>query len=302
LSPIDEDQEMVNLRQIEIFHAVYQAGSVSVAARTLGIAQPTVSKVLKHAQDQMGLDLFRIVRGRLVPTEEAHLLFEEAAEVQARVELFNNATRNLRSGCDGHVRLTVLHSLGLKAVPTAIASFSKRNPDVSFDIKTVHNREIVPALYDRSCDIAVTFDPASRPRLNQIKLGSGELVLLYRRDDILDPPDRLSISMLGNRSLIQLANSVTVGSILSRCHLSGPDVPSQIVVQTHFVAGALVREGAGVAVVDEFTAKAMLTPELDYRPLADITSFDVYGIYREDCPPSRVATAFMGALREALAA
>jgi DNA-binding transcriptional LysR family regulator len=292
---------MVNLRQIEIFHAVYQAGSVSVAARTLGVAQPTVSKALKHAQDQMGLNLFRMVRGRLVPTEEAHLLFEEAAEVQASVESFCNASRNLRRGSDGHVRLIVLHSLGLKAVPTAIASFSKRNPGVSFDIKTVHNKEIVPSLYERGCDIAITFDPPTRPRLNQTKLGSGEMVLLYRRGDIVDTAERLSISMLGSRPLIRLENAGVVGSILDGYLLSGPDLPSQIVVQTHFVAGALVQQGAGVAIVDQFTAKAMLTPELDYRPLEAPTSFDVYGIYREDCPPSRVATAFMGAMREALA-
>ncbi|MGC1301113.1 MAG: LysR family transcriptional regulator [Caulobacteraceae bacterium] len=293
---------MVNLRQIEIFHAVYQAGSVSVAARALGITQPTVSKVLKHAQDQMGFDLFRVVRGRLVPTEEAHLLSDEAAAIQARVESFNNATRNLRRGKAGHLRLAVLHSLGLKAVPTAIANFTRSNPGVSFDIKTVHSEEIVPSLYERSCDVAIAFDRPSQPRLNQTKLGSGELVVLYRRDDIVEAPARLSLAMLGHRCLIRLVNGGTVGALCEARQLPGPDLPSQIMVQTYFVAGALVREGAGVAIIDEFTAKAVLSPELDYRPLAGAAPFDVYEIHREDHPPSRVATAFMSAVREALAA
>jgi DNA-binding transcriptional LysR family regulator len=292
---------MINLRQIEIFHAVYQAGSVSVAARTLGIAQPTVSKVLKHAQDQMGLSLFHMVRGRLVPTEEAHLLFEEAAEVQARVESFHNATRNLRRGSDGHVRLVVLHSLGLKAVPTAIASFNKRNPDVSFDIMTVHHKEVVPALCERSCDIAITFDPVSRPRLQQVKLGSGELVVLYRRGDLVDVPERISISSIKDRSLIRLQNAGVVGSMLDHCRLPDPGFSSQIVVQTYFVAGALVREGAGVAIVDHFTARAMLTPDLDYRPLEGADPFDVYAIHREDSPPSCAAASFLKAMRDVLA-
>ena len=40
---------MISLRHIEVFHAVYQTGSLSGAARLLGVSQPSVGKVLRHA-------------------------------------------------------------------------------------------------------------------------------------------------------------------------------------------------------------------------------------------------------------
>ena len=40
----------MNLRHIEIFHAVYVSGSISAAARALGVSQPSVSKTLRHAE------------------------------------------------------------------------------------------------------------------------------------------------------------------------------------------------------------------------------------------------------------
>ena len=40
----------MNLRHIEIFHAVYVNGSVSAAARALNVSQPSVSKMLRHAE------------------------------------------------------------------------------------------------------------------------------------------------------------------------------------------------------------------------------------------------------------
>ena len=48
----------MRLRQIEIFYAVYSAGSISKAAELLGVSQPAVSKVLRHTEDSLGFPLF----------------------------------------------------------------------------------------------------------------------------------------------------------------------------------------------------------------------------------------------------
>ena len=59
----------MNLRHIEIFHAVYVNGSVSAAARALNVSQPSVSKMLRHAESLLGFNLFQRTNGGLVPTE-----------------------------------------------------------------------------------------------------------------------------------------------------------------------------------------------------------------------------------------
>ena len=50
----------MNLRQLEVFHAVYLHGTVSAAARSLNVSQPSVTKVLRHAEDSIGLPLFGV--------------------------------------------------------------------------------------------------------------------------------------------------------------------------------------------------------------------------------------------------
>ena len=55
----------MNLRHIEVFHAVYVNGSVSAAARMLNVSQPSVSKVLRHAESLLGFELFQRAAGRL---------------------------------------------------------------------------------------------------------------------------------------------------------------------------------------------------------------------------------------------
>ena len=291
---------MMNLRHIEVFHAVYQTGSVSGAARALHVSQPSVSKVLRHAESRIGFQLFRIVKGRLVPTDEAHVLFHEARELYGRIESLRETTKNLRKGGEGHIRLAVLPSLGLDIAPAAVAEFRAANPDVSFEIKTLHNEDILRSLYERNSDLALAYDAPRHPRLTQTVIGSGELVLLYRKADLPDAPGRVSLDMLRHRDLIRLTGSGSVGTLFSS--EVDPDEPrlACISVETYYVAAALVRRGAGFAVVDEFTARASLGDDLDFRPLAESAAFSVYCIHLEDRPLSRVAREFAAVLGSTL--
>ena len=90
----------MRLRQIEIFYHVYRAGSISGAARDLNVSQPSVSKVLRHAEDQLGFDLFVRRNGRLVATPAADELFVEAEDIYGRLSTFNRSLENIRNRND----------------------------------------------------------------------------------------------------------------------------------------------------------------------------------------------------------
>jgi hypothetical protein len=79
--PAQSGQDLrMNLRHIEIFHAVYVNGSVSAAARALNVFAAVRSKMLRHAESLLGFQLFQRTNGGLVPTQDAHVLFTEVSE------------------------------------------------------------------------------------------------------------------------------------------------------------------------------------------------------------------------------
>ena len=57
----------MRLRQIEVFHAIYSSGSMTNAAVLLNVSQPSISKVLAHAEQQLGYLLFERIKGKLIP-------------------------------------------------------------------------------------------------------------------------------------------------------------------------------------------------------------------------------------------
>jgi DNA-binding transcriptional LysR family regulator len=298
MQPRGANSHSLNLRHIEIFHAVYRAGSISAAARALNVSQPSVSKVLKHAEGRLGFALFRLVKGRLAATDEAHALFPDVDEIYSRIESLRETTRNLLTGGEAHLRLAVLPSLGLGVAPKAVAQFRQRHPDVSFTLQTLHNEDILRALYERKSDLAVAYEAPRHPRLAHTRIGTGELVLLYRREHMPDAPARLSIGSFPKHEMISLAGSGPVGALYASEVVQGNLSRAEgLVAQTYYIAAALVRHDAGVAVVDEFTARASLSPDLDFRPLQEAVTFGVYCIYLEDRPLSKTARAFVNALK-----
>ena len=286
----------MNLRHIEVFHAVYSNGSVSAAARALNVSQPSVSKTLRHAETLIGFPLFRRTAGRLIPTEDAHILFGDVADIQDRVQALREASRNMRRGTQGTLRISALPSLALDALPAAVAKFLTTHGDVRFDLQTVHHDDLLRKLFERETDIAIAYEAPANAPLAHTLLGRGELVALYREQDMPDAPPRLPLAAITGHRFISPVASGPLGRMFARELDRAGVVPDDVVsARTFHIATSLVRHGAGLAVVDSFTAQAAMVPGLAWRPLDPAMGFEVTAMYLATRPPGALAASFLKA-------
>jgi DNA-binding transcriptional LysR family regulator len=291
----------MNLRHIEIFHAVYVNGSVSAAARALNVSQPSVSKMLRHAESLLGFQLFQRTNGGLVPTADAHTLFADVREIQDRVHALREAGRNLRRGAGGTLRILALPSLALEAIPTAVSQFLRTHPDVKFDLQTVHHDDLLRKLYERETDIAIAYHVPPAAPISQRWLGESELVLLYREQDMPDAPSCVPLECLQGKRFISLAASGPIGEIFTQeLERLGLELDTVVSARTFYMAGALVRQGVGMTVVDSLTAQACLAPGLSMRPLKPRITFDIHAMFLINRPPDALATDFLKTLERIL--
>ena len=292
----------MRFRHIEIFHAVYANGSISAAARSLSVSQPSVSKLLRHAEDQLGFKLFQLVRGRLVATDEAHALYREAGDVFERLNSLQQTARNLRLNGGGHIRLATVPSLALQVVPNAIARFRSVHPNASFAVHTQHHDEVVRSLLERECDIALAYDPPPHSRLVTRDLCEGELVVLFRPNIFERSDQRLPLQELEGREVIGVAAAGPIGEVFAsavdRLDISFRETVS---AQTFYVAAALAQSDAGITIVDEFTARAWASPDLAFRYADPPLRFTLQCVSLEDRPLTKLAERFIATLSEALA-
>ena len=291
----------MRVRQIEVFHAIYVSGSISAAARRLQVSQPSVSKVLHRTEDQLGFRLFELTRGRLIATDEAHMLFREVEETFEQLMSLEQVVKNLRVHGGGHLRLGVVPALGLSIAPQAITLFRKMYPDVTFDVRTLHHDDLFRSLYERECDLAIAYNPPEQSRIKRLHIARAELVLLYRGQDLDVTDERFPLERLEERDVIGLASAGPLGDLLE-AERKRQDITIREVIsaQTFYIAAALIRHGDGITIVDEFTARAGLVPGMQYRSLDPAIEFDVSCVFLEDRPLSKIAKEFVTIFKQAI--
>lgn len=98
----------VNLRHIEIFHAVMTTGNLTEAAQMLHTSQPTVSRELARFEKVLELKLFERTRGRLHPTVQGLRLFEEVQRSWYGLDRIVSAAESLREFRQGELSIVCL--------------------------------------------------------------------------------------------------------------------------------------------------------------------------------------------------
>lgn len=312
----------MRLRHIEIFEAIRRTGSLTEAAAALHISQPAASKLLAHAETQLGFKLFDRVKGRLVATREAEILTPEIARLSQDLSSVRRLASNLRDRPNGHLRLGCAPALGLGLLPGVVRDSRDAQPGITFDIHTHHSAELVQGLLTRELDLAITFDTNDYPGLTRMGLGHTELVHLSRR--AAQGPLRLSElseargveasgadasgaaapgSLTAADTLIVLDASDASGALLQLA-LDAQGLAPQVAiqVQTHYVACALVDAGCGDAIVDAITAQAMLRPGMTLRRLEPALRVPISIMTRNQDPLSALHRDLIERLRTACAA
>ena len=104
-----------NTRALIAFRHTIMNGSVTGAANVLGRTQPAISRLLKELEADAGFALFERVKGRLIPTAEGRLFFEELQRSFLDLECTVTVAAEIRQGRHG--------SLLIAALPAAAASF-----------------------------------------------------------------------------------------------------------------------------------------------------------------------------------
>jgi len=284
----------VRLRHIEVFHAIYSTGSITNAANLLCVSQPSVSKVLAHAEMQLGFKLFERNKGKLIPTSEANMLFIEVDKIYKQLFSIKKMSENIKRSEQGIVNIAVTPAIGFKLIPKAISKFRQLHPNVQFKLQTVHNDEAAQVLLEHRCDMAILYESPSMPQVNEIDLGTSEIVIVYPKKLFPEQPKAIESDMLLKQELIGIWDSGPLGEkVWNRLTSLNTEIISSMQVDTYYIATALVSEGVGCCTIDKITAEANLDENIGLASFVPPINFRIKALYADSQPLPRICQDFI---------
>ena len=125
----------VTFRQLRLFQALADTGSVSAAARVMHVTQPTASMQLKEVSQAVGLPLYEVLGRKVYLTDAGRELAAAARAMTGIWESFEQSVDAVKGLARGRLRVAVV-STAKYFIPRLIGSFCRKHPaiDVALEI------------------------------------------------------------------------------------------------------------------------------------------------------------------------
>ena len=294
----------MELRVLQYFLAVAREQSISGAAESLHLSQPTLSTQLKNMEEELGKQL--MIRGtkgsrKVVLTEEGMILRKRAEEI---LELVKKTEREISLSDEqvaGDVYIGTGETDTVRIVARTIRTLQKEHPDIRFHISSGNSVYVMEQLDRGLIDFGILYDSQNLSKYDSVKIPDKDIWgVLMRRDSPLAQKDYIEPRDLWDKPLI-LSRQAAKGSLLA--DWMQKDFSKLTIAATYnllFNGSLMVDEGVGYAVCLDKIINTSGT-NLCFRPLKPRIEAEAYLVWKKYQIFPKAAGIFLERLQKALA-
>lgn len=295
--------DAIGLRALRIFRAIIRLGSVTAAAGEVGLTQPAASRLLAQLERQVGFELFHRDRGRLIPTPDGLLLFEEVERALDNVDRIRDLARDLAAFGVGQLKIVAPPSFLEGLLPDIAACFLDQYPKVRLTIDSQSVEAAKALIAARAVDAGFIPLPLSRPDLHAETVMVSETACVIPVGHPLAALTTIGPKDLRGEPLILLGLGRSSRAQIEAAFATAGIMP-QVRVETHTVASAcaLAARGVGVAIVNETLARGYVRDRTALRRFTPSIRHEYAFVTSAATRPTRLAEAFLTLARDYLSA
>jgi DNA-binding transcriptional LysR family regulator len=235
------------------FLSVCDEGSLSGAARALGLTQPTVARHIAQLEESLGeVKLFMRSPQGLSPTAAALRLAPHARAMAHEAEALVRAASGDEAALSGVVRISASEVIGAEVLPAILCDLKKSHPDLVFEVVLSNASS---DLLRREADIAVRMLRPTQQALTAKR--AGEIMLgLHAHPDYLaarGTPERLTD--LADHVVVGFDRDAAAIRVLAERGLTLDREMFAYRIDNHLAQLAAIRAGCGIGVCQVPLAK-----------------------------------------------
>ena len=170
----------MTLRQLAVFVAVAQEGTVTKASEAVRLTQSAASMALADLEDGLGTVLFDRLGKRLQLNDLGRFLLPQALEILGRCEAFEQAAKGELQSIDLRIGATLTISDYL--MPDLMANFLQQQPQAHLQLQVGNTRQMIEAVSQFQLDLALIEGSCHLPQLQCIHWRDDEMAVCCSPD------------------------------------------------------------------------------------------------------------------------
>lgn len=188
-------------RQLQLFMALADTGSVSAAAQAMHITQPTASMQLKEVTQSVGLPLYEVIGKKIYLTEVGRELAITARSMARTWDAFEQTVDGIRGLSRGKLRVAVV-STAKYFMPRLLGSFCKRHPAIDVSLEILNRDGVVQRLRENQDDLYIMSMPPADMDLGDEIFMPNPIVVIGPTNDPLAHERAIPLARLSGRRFI----------------------------------------------------------------------------------------------------
>lgn len=191
----------ITFRQLRLFQALADTGSVSAAARAMHVTQPTASMQLKEVSQAVGLPLYEVIGKKVHLTEVGKELAATARSMTLSWESFEQGVDAVKGLSRGKLRVAVVSTAKYFA-PRLVGAFCKKHPAIEVALEILNRDGVVQRLRQNLDDLYIMSMPPTDIDLHDEVLMPNPIVVIAPVSDRLTKSPKLNLKDLAERRFI----------------------------------------------------------------------------------------------------
>lgn len=260
----------ITLKQLRTFVAVAESGRFRLAAETVNLTQSAVSILIKELEGQLGVSLFDRHTRFVGLTEAGKRLLPLAMDILERVDGAVDSMVDISALKSGRVTVASAIVLAATYLPSRIASFMRKYPDIRIDLRDVSEDEIRQLLINGEADIGIGTSRFLEHEINEKELFVDHLALFCPADDELAHKKFISWTDFNNRPFIALTPENPLQRRIDELlEVNGVTTKRQFAVRFSTTLMALINEGLGIGILPAGSKGLSSMANIVMRPITD---------------------------------
>ncbi|WP_453995837.1 LysR family transcriptional regulator [Bacillus nitroreducens] len=209
----------MDIRQIEYFVEVAKHLNITKAASILHISQPSLSKVIRKLESDLGTPLFYRGAKQLDLTDVGKAFLVSAKNV---LQAYENLTMEISDVIDlkkGEIKIGIPPIIGATFFSKLISSYKEAFPSIQINLTEVGSKKIKRGVAEGELDIGLVCNlPIQKEDFDMIKLVEDPLVLLVHKDHPLSQRESIELTHVSKEPFIMYRNDFSLyDKIMEAC-------------------------------------------------------------------------------------
>ena len=191
----------ITFRQLRLFLALAETGSVSAAARMVHVTQPTASMGLKEITDTVGVPLYEVVARKVHLTQMGLELVKTARAISGEWETFEQQVHGIKGLTRGKLKVAVV-STAKYFVPRILGTFCAKYPEIDISLEILNRDGVVKRLEENLDDLYIMSQPPLNIEINDEVFMPNPLILIAPKDHAFTKKKSIDLISLKNEKFI----------------------------------------------------------------------------------------------------